>query len=158
MEILRSISGMLSIIVIACTVVLFAMIIDLISGVNKAKLRGEARSSFALKRSLSKFISYEGGMLIGACVDILIHFSNIYKLFHLDNIYGVPIVMCIVGVFLCIVEWRSIREKADEKTRNELEKIEQVASKVLDKQELAGALKEAILDALKTNQVPDNDK
>ncbi|MBR1908278.1 hypothetical protein IJ818_05020, partial [bacterium] len=68
----------------------------------------------------------------------------------MDNIYGVPIVTCIVGVFLCIVEWRSIREKADEKTRNELEKIEQVASKVLDKQELAGALKEALLDALKT--------
>ncbi|MGP1514839.1 MAG: phage holin family protein [Bacteroidales bacterium] len=142
---------MLSIIVIACSIVLIAMIIDLISGVNKAKIRGEVRSSLALKRSLSKFISYEGGMLIGACVDILIHFSKVYKLFHLDNIYGVPIVTCTVGIFLCIVEWRSIREKADEKTRDELQKIEQVASKVLDKQELASTLKEAIIEALKNN-------
>ena len=151
MYILKSISVMLSIIVIDCTIVLIAMIIDLISGVNKAKIRGEVRSSLALKRSLSKFISYEGGMLIGACVDILIHFSNVYKLFHLDNIYGVPIVTCIVGIFLCIVEWRSIRERADEKTRDELQKIEQVVGKVLDKQELASALKEAIIEALKNN-------
>lgn len=55
---------MLSIIVIACSIVLIAMIIDLISGVNKAKIRGEIRSSLALKRSLSKFIPYDGVCLL----------------------------------------------------------------------------------------------
>ena len=68
-------------------------------------------------------------MLIGACEDILIYFSKVYKLFHLYNIYTVLIVTSIVGIFLCIVEWRSIREKADKKTHNELRKIEQVAGR-----------------------------
>ncbi|MBR1769950.1 MAG: phage holin family protein [Bacteroidales bacterium] len=142
---------MLSIIIIACVIVLFAMIIDLISGINKAKQRGEVRSSYGLKRSLNKFISYEGGMMIAACMDILIHFSNIYKLLKLEAIYGVPVVTCIVGLFLCIVEYRSIREKADEKTRNELQKVEEIAQKVINKEDLtsamASALKQAILES-----------
>ena len=48
----------------ACLIVLVAMIIDLCAGLRKAKLRGEYRSSRGLKLTLSKFIMYEGGMII----------------------------------------------------------------------------------------------
>ena len=65
--------NMIAVIVIACMLVLFAMIIDLISGLSKARQRGELRSSWGLKRTLTKFITYEGGMLIAAGVDILMH-------------------------------------------------------------------------------------
>ena len=68
--------NMFLIIVVACVIVFVAMIIDLASGLNKAKQRGEVRSSYGLSRSLSKFIMYEGGMLIAAGVDLLMHLAS----------------------------------------------------------------------------------
>lgn len=74
---------MLTVVVVACVVVLLAMMLDLASGLYKAKLRGEIRSSWGLKRTLSKFIAYEGGMLIAAGVDLLMHLSKLVDLFGL---------------------------------------------------------------------------
>ena len=50
------IGNMLLIAIMAMLIVLFAMIVDLISGLRKAKIRGEYRSSEALKRTFTKFI------------------------------------------------------------------------------------------------------
>ena len=54
-------SILLKMVITVMLLVLMAMIIDLGSGLYKAKQRGELRSSEALKRTLTKFISYEGG-------------------------------------------------------------------------------------------------
>ena len=123
--------NMLTIVVIACVVVLFAMSIDLASGLYKAKLRGEIRSSWGLKRTLSKFIAYEGGMLIAAGVDLLMHMSQLAHLFGLEAIYGIPVITCLVGVFLLVVEFISIREKADKKTKKEMEDAAVLVAKML---------------------------
>ncbi len=61
---IAEIPPMLTVIVIACVLVLGAMCIDLVSGLYKAKQRGEIRSSWGLKRTLTKFITYEGSMLM----------------------------------------------------------------------------------------------
>ena len=60
------IGNMLIIALVAMIVVLLAMIVDLFSGLRKAKVRGEYRSSEALKRTFTKFITYEGGMIIAS--------------------------------------------------------------------------------------------
>lgn len=122
---------MLLIVVVSCVVVLLAMMLDLASGLYKAKLRGEIRSSWGLKRTLSKFIAYEGGMLIAAGVDLLMHMSQLAQLFGLEAIYGIPVITCLVGVFLLIVEFISIREKADKKTKKEMEDAAVLVSKML---------------------------
>lgn len=153
-SILSGSSNMIIIIVMACMIVLFAMIIDLISGINKAKQRGEVRSSYGLSRTLSKFIMYEGGMLIAAGVDLLIHFSKLYLLLHLDVIYGLPVVTCLVGIFLLIVEFLSVREKADDKTRTEISRAEQIAMKVFNKEELVQALTQAIINSRRDDFPP----
>lgn len=106
--------NMLAIVAVACVVVLFAMMLDLASGLYKAKLRGELRSSQALKRTLTKFIAYEGGMLIAAGVDILMHLSKLAELFGLDTIVGVPVITCLVGVFLL---WSSSSASARKRTK-----------------------------------------
>lgn len=108
---------MAQVVVMAMLLVLSAMIIDLLSGLYKAKQRGELRTSEALRRSLTKFVSYEGGMLIAAMVDLMIHFAKFYALVHLNLLTSVPVVTLIVGIFLLIVEFLSVREKADEKTK-----------------------------------------
>lgn len=147
--------SMLSIVVMACFIVLCAMVIDLVSGLIKAKQRGEIRSSWGLKRSLNKFIMYEGGMLIAAGIDLLMHASHVYQLFSLEAIYGIPVVTCLLGVFLLVVEFLSVREKADEKTRTEMSRVADLASKMVRKEELVDALTKAIINAHNnTNTTP----
>lgn len=136
--------SMISIVVAACIVVFMAMIIDLGSGLMKAKQRHEIRSSWGLKRTLNKFIMYEGGMLIAAGVDLLIHFSHLLQLFHLDLIYGIPVITCLLGIFLLLVEFLSVREKADEKTKTEIARAAEAASKLISADDLAEAIAKAI--------------
>lgn len=144
---------MLSVVVMACFIVLCAMVIDLISGLAKAKQRGEIRSSWGLKRSLNKFIMYEGGMLIAAGIDVLMHASHIYQLVRLEAIYGIPIITCLLGVFLLVVEFFSVREKANEKTRTEMSRVAELAEKMVHKDELVDALTKAIINANATASV-----
>lgn len=143
-EIFIGTGPMISIVVAACIVVFMAMIIDLGSGLMKAKQRHEIRSSWGLKRTLNKFIMYEGGMLIAAGVDLLIHFSHLLQLFHLDLIYGIPVITCLLGIFLLLVEFLSVREKADEKTKTEIARAADAASKLISADDLAEAIAKAI--------------
>lgn len=128
--------NMLGVVVVAMIIVLVAMMLDLVSGLNKAKQRGELRSSQALKRTLNKFIAYEGGMLIAAGVDALMHMSQLVSLFSLDAIYGVPVVTCLVGVFLLVVEFISIREKADKKIKTQMNDAAKLLTEILQNDNL----------------------
>ena len=151
-ELFKGAENMLVIIVLACVIVFMAMCVDLISGLHKAKQRKEIRSSYGLKRSLGKFIMYEGGMLIACGVDVLMHFCKLLKVVHMDVIYGIPVVTCLLGIFLLIVEFISVREKADDKTKTEISRVEQLAAKMVNKDELVGALTQAIINATKGGQ------
>lgn len=143
-EMLAAARSMCFVIVIACLIVLAAMGIDLCSGLYKAKQRGEIRSSWGLKRTLNKFIMYEGGMLIAAGVDALLQLSHLIKLFGLQHLEGIPFVTCLLGVFLLVVEFLSVREKADEKTRTEMSRVEALAAKFITKDELVEVLTEVL--------------
>lgn len=81
-------------------------------------------------------------MLIAAGVDVLIHFSRLFVLFDLNSIVGIPIITCIVGIFLLIVEFISIREKADKKTKGDMEKVETAIGKLITKEDLVSILEE----------------
>lgn len=135
---------MIGIVVLSMVVVLFAMIIDLISGLMKAKQRHEVRSSYGLKRTLNKFIMYEGGMLIAAGVDLLIHLSHLLELFHLEVIHGIPVVTLLLGIYLLIVEGISVREKADQKIRGEMQKANEIMSKMISREELVELLTDVV--------------
>ena len=152
MKTFAEIENMLSVVVAAMVIVLLAMAIDLASGLYKAKVRGEIRSSWGLKRTLSKFIAYEGGMLIAAGVDLLMHLSRLMHLFSLEAIYGVPVVTCLVGVFLLIVEFVSIREKADKKTQKDLAGAAELVEKLLSSESLKELFRTALEQKTNENQ------
>ena len=135
---------MIGIVVLSMVVVLFAMIIDLISGLMKAKQRHEVRSSYGLKRTLNKFIMYEGGMLIAAGVDLLIHLSHLLELFHLEVMHGIPVVTLLLGIYLLVVEGISVREKADQKIRGEMQKANEIMSKMISREELVELLMDVV--------------
>lgn len=141
---------MMLIAIMASLIVLFAMIIDLFSGLRKAKIRGDLRSSEVLKRTLTKFITYEGGMGIALGVDMLIHFSKLPQLFGLDVIYGVPVVTCLVGVFLLVVEFLSVREKADQKTKKQMNDAAKLLNDMLQNDNLREVFRVAIEQEART--------
>ena len=137
--------------VLVYLVILMAMSVDLACGIRKAKIRGEYTNSTALSRSVTKFITYEGGLLIATGVDLLIHLGKFWEILGLDVMMGIPLVTIVIGIFVCSVEWISIREKADEKTKKEMKQAAVIAGKVaasmLNKDELSEALTQAIIIA-----------
>lgn len=141
-------SGIIRISVIAMILVFFAMVIDLICGLYKAKQRGEFRSSEALKRTLSKFISYEGGLIIASMADVMIYLCKMYELLGVEILIGVPLITCLIALFLLVVEWMSVRETADAKTRKDMVKATQLIQQI-GTDALINTLAEAIQKANK---------
>lgn len=127
---------MFRIAVLVMLLVLVAMIIDLGAGLFKAKQRGDLRTSEALRRTLSKFISYEGGLMIATMADIFVHFCKFYQIIGLNLLLGVPVVTLLVGLFLLIVEFMSVREKADQKTRKQQERVAEIIASLISKEDV----------------------
>lgn len=128
---------------VCCIIVFAAMMIDLASGLYKASLRGDARKSEALKRTGYKFCLYEGSMLIATGVDIMIYMSHVFAIFGIDLLVAVPIVTILLGIFWCVVEFLSVREKADEKMHSTISRAEKLAQNVFSREELVGILADA---------------
>lgn len=131
----------------ASLVVLTAMLSDLLAGLWKAKLRGDKRTSYALKRSVYKFLTYEGAIIVSGCIDMLMHFARLFLLIGVEVLENVPVVALLVGIFLCVVELLSIREKADEKTHKTMKKVEDMAGHFSEK--AADRFLDLIFDRLK---------
>ena len=147
---------MFAVVVAVCCIVLVAMLIDLGAGLHKARQRHEVRTSWGLKRTLSKFIAYEGGLLIAAGVDVLIHFSHLYDLIGWHAISGLPIITCLVGIFLLIVEFLSVQESAGDKTKKEYDRVADAVAKALGKDELLQAVREVLKEKIKGEKQDDN--
>lgn len=131
-------------IAVAATIVLIAMLADLASGLYKAHLRGELKRSDALKRTIYKFLVYEGSILTAAGMDILLRLSHLYEDIGAGWLTAVPVFTFLVALFLCVVEIMSIKEHADEKMHSEMNRAAKLADKVSDK------LLDTLLDALAT--------
>ena len=100
---------------VVALVVVVAMGIDLCSGLYKASLRGEKKTSFGLQRTTLKCITYLGSILICYGIDVLVHLGKLWEAIGWDWLIGVPVFALIIGVFNCAVELFSVREKADSK-------------------------------------------
>lgn len=135
-------------VIAACIAVIFAMMIDLACGLRKAKQRGEFRSSKGLRMTINKFLHYEGAMLLAAIFDFLIYISNIDTLFHLEVLTSVPMITCLVGMFLIIIEFHSVREKADQKSRKDVDDIAENVARIIS----SPTLRDAIVEALRKDK------
>ena len=83
---------MLAIACVCALFVLLAMMLDLASGVHKAKQAGRFCTSYGLSRTVGKFMVYEGGVIIAAMIDLMIHYSHLLLLMRLHPIVGFPVV------------------------------------------------------------------
>lgn len=149
-ELFNNTETMMMIAVMVQLIVFIAMMVDLASGMYKAWFRKEKWKSDYLKRTGFKFVLYEGALLIATCVDLLVHFSKLYQWWGWDLVYGLPMMTLGVGIFWCVVEFLSVREKADEKIHSEIARAERLAKQVLSREEmvdlLAEAMRKSVLD------------
>lgn len=132
---------------IVAIMVFFAIMVDLVAGLYKAYQRGDARRSEALKRTGYKIIIYEGGIIIASIMDVMIHLGKVFLILGWNMAWGIPFATLITGIFWCVVEFLSVREKADEKTHYNISKAESLAVQVLK-----------IIEALKKGDTPDVEK
>lgn len=117
--------------VIVMLTVAVAIGIDFASGWRKAKLRGDEHTSYAASRTFTKILIYEGIVLIGICMDTMIHFAWAQ---FMDSAYYAPLMSIVFGIILCIVETWSVKEKADKKQRKRMEDAAAVLASILDKE------------------------
>ena len=130
---------------IACGCALFvllAMMIDLASGVHKAKQAGRFCTSYGLSRTVGKFIFYEGGVIIATMIDLMIHYSHLLLLMRLHPIVGFPVVTCIVSSGLCVIEYMSIHERAEDKERKNMNRAIQTLVEAIGKDNLRDILRD----------------
>lgn len=133
---------------LAAFIVFMAMAVDLASGLYKAKIRGEVHSSWGLKRSVQKFILYEGAVIIAGGIDVLFLTCRVMQLVGCTVLEGIAIFTGFIAILLCIVEIWSLREKADEKTRKDLNRAGELIESLIDKKQVADALAKAIAGSL----------
>lgn len=125
--------------VVVMVAVIVAMVVDFLSGWRKARLRGDEHTSYAASRSLTKFLIYEGILIIGVCIDTMIHF--VWAML-MDGSYFVPLMTIAWGIVLCLVEAWSVKEKADRKQRKRMDDAAAALAQILDK--------ETVLEILRT--------
>lgn len=136
---------------LAAFIVFIAMAVDLASGLHKAKIRGELHRSWGLKRSVQKFILYEGAILIAGGIDVLVLTCKVMTLIGCDILNGVAIFTGFIAILLCIVEIWSLREKADEKTRKDINRTGELIESLIDKRQVTDVLVKAIANTLGHN-------
>lgn len=137
---------MLIVVVFEFFIVLFAMGWDFASGYYKAKLRGEDRNSYGLRRTVSKFILYAGSICIASGIDSICFVCHFWDFVHFSPLAKVPVVTSIVAVFILVTEVRSIWEKADAKQRRQAGKAAAMIGSVLNKEMLKEAFTEALIN------------
>lgn len=133
--------------VIVMVAVIVAMGVDFVSGWNKAKLRGDEHTSYAASRTLTKFLIYEGMLLIGVCMDTMVHFA--WAMF-MDSAYMVPLATIALGIILCIVEIWSVKEKADHKQRKRMDEAAAALAQILDKETVMEILRTRVRGSAET--------
>lgn len=111
----------LAIVAIMWLIVTLVMVFDLISGYKKAKERGEARTSYGLRRTVTKAVLYYALMLFAFIFDCIGTFF-----------YSLPYVTLITAAFLVFIEGKSILEKAHDKDKRKLNKSLEEIAVILD--------------------------
>ena len=143
--------------------VLFAIFTDLWSGVRKAKKNGIARSSYGFKRTIDKVARYYNVMLALTVIDVM----QMASFWYLEKFYQYcwpifPLVTLIGAIGICLVEVKSIFEKAEDKVR--LENVAVMAGKIITNKEDISEIVKAVVDYLnkpdeaKNNETGSNQK
>ncbi len=131
-------------VIVLCFLIFGAMVWDFMAGIHKAKLRGEARTSYGFRRSISKFLLYYGGMFVAFGVDCACYVCDFWVVMELSFMRLIPVVAFMVAVFILVTEGKSIVEKAENKVRKEMGGTARLIGALVRKEEMVEAFTEAL--------------
>lgn len=124
--------------------ILIAMTIDLIFGIRKARINGEATTSRGLKKTCDKARKYFSPLLCIVCIDLI---SCV--------VTSVPMFSMLWSVYCIFCEFMSVREKAWQKA--EIRQQERTMRVLIDnKDDITKALIEAMTALRKEDSNEDN--
>ncbi len=129
----------------------FIMILaDLWSGIRKAKIRGEIRSSYGYKKTIDKIARYYNAMIALTVIDIM----QMGGVWYLDGYYGwsipiFPVITLLGALGISLVELKSIYEKADEKVKGDYKGVAVLAAEIVKHKTDPAEIAAAIMDYMK---------
>lgn len=148
-QILTELYAQLLIIAIIYIAIVLCVGMDLWSGIRKAKIRGEFRSSFGLRKTIKKLAQYFNAVLVLSIMDGLI------MLLLIKGSLSIPIFPYLTflgGMLVGIIEVRSIYEKAEDKEKvRASEAVDLLATIVKNREDL-----DSMLELLKKKKEDSN--
>lgn len=129
--------------------VIIAIIADLWSGIRKAKINGVARSSYGFRRTIDKIAKYYNVLLALTVVDAM----QMSSVWYLDTYYNYtklpmfPFITLVGAIGICLIEIKSIYEKAEDKVR--IENVGNLAGKIITNTDDLSEIVKAVVDYLK---------
>ncbi|WP_156032711.1 phage holin family protein [Prevotella sp. 10(H)] len=137
----------LAIVAIMWLLVAIAISLDLVSGWRKAKERGEVRTSYGLRRTVTKAVLYYALMLFAFMFDCIGMFF-----------YAEPYVTLIAAGFLIFIEAKSILEKAHDKDKKRFGRsIEELTTILENKDDLIKGITDIVKKQLENNEENEKD-
>lgn len=148
----------LAIVAIMWLLVAVAIVIDLFSGVRKAKERGELRTSVGFRQTVSKVVQYYAFLMFAFLFDCLL--MLILTVFDVAESRILPFSTIACSCFLVFIEWKSFLEKAGDKTKKQLNKsVRDIITLLENRDDIAKGLAELIKKQLaEQSETVDNDK
>ncbi|MGM9760234.1 MAG: hypothetical protein ACI30I_09015 [Parabacteroides sp.] len=133
--------------------VLCAIFADLVSGIRKAKKRGEARTSYGLKRTVDKLARYYNGLFALTVIDLM----QMIGIWYLDGYYGykiplIPIITGIGAVCIGLIEVKSIYEKAEDKVKNQSQEVMEMLAYIAGHKGSPDDIAKKVVEYLNTNR------
>lgn len=115
---------LLAVIFVEYTLVLVAVLTDLISGLRKAWQRGEATRSKALRRTVDKLVRYYNLLAVLTVVDAMQIVVSLYlRAVEGYELPSIPLFTLIGAVGIAFIEVKSIFEKSTDKEKADLSEL-----------------------------------
>lgn len=141
---IKSLKFELAIVAIMWGLATSAMAIDLVFGWSKAKKRGEARTSYGLRRTVTKAVLYYALLFFAFMFDCIGMFF-----------YALPYMTMIGTAFILFIEGKSIIEKAHDKDKRRLNRSLDELATLLENR---GDLIKGIIEIVKRESVDGSGK
>lgn len=134
MSVFEPFNVQLTVLAVVYVLVFFVVMLDLVSGLGKAKRRGKLRSSYALRKTVDKLVRYFSMLLVITAIDAVQMLAvSQWDLATGHHVPILPFLTFLAAMFVGFIELKSIYENSEEKERARIEDAAEDIGKVLAK-------------------------
>lgn len=129
---LGDLNGPVSVTAILYISVVFVVMLDLWAGLRRARKLGHYRSSYGLRKTVQKMGSYFNMILVLTVIDGM----QIFSIYHLNEQLSFslplfPILTFVGAVFVGVIEFKSIYEKANDKDKGRYQETARLINEIM---------------------------